>query len=229
MDKNQYDICMEVLRRLDKAGVLSKLILIGSWCLLLYKEHYSKNDMIPALRTRDIDFLISRKTKFNKKINLPKLFEDLGFIEDYYYPEGLVKLIHPELIMEFLVSEKGRGSSKPYPLPFLSMNAQRLRLLDLLEQNTIVVIFNGLKINLPHPVNFGLHKLIISQRRKNEDKRLKDLDAGLSVLNLYIENEGGDKLHEVFQKISQKQKRKILDILEEQKSYNILEILNRSS
>ena len=173
-----------------------------------------------------MDFLVSRNTDFRKKINLPELLKDLGFIEDYYYPAGLVKLIHPELIMEFLVSEKGRGSSKPYPLPFLSMNAQRLRLLDLLEQNTIVVIFNGMKINVPHPVNFGLHKLIISQRRKNEDKRLKDLDAGLSVLNLYIENEGGDKLHKVFQKISLKQKKKILDLLEKERSYKVLEILN---
>src|SRR4030042_1327152 len=128
--------------------------------------------------------------------------------------------------MEFLVTDKGKGSSKPYPLPFLSMNAQRLRFLDLLEEHTIVVIVNGTKIILPHPVNFGLHKLIISYRRKNEDKRLKDVEAGLSVLNLYIENEGADKLYEVFQKISQKQKRKILELLKKEKSYKILEILN---
>ncbi len=106
------------------------------------------------------------------------------------------------------------------------MNAQRLRFLDLLEEDTIVVIVNGIKITLPHPVNFGLHKLIISFRRKNEDKRLKDIEAGISVLNLCIENEGVHKLYEMFQKISKKQKKKILESLEKEKSYNILEILN---
>ena len=226
MDKSQFDICMEVLRRLDKAGVLSKVILIGSWCLPLYGVHYSAKSNLTTLRTRDIDFLVSRNTKFHEKINLPALLKDLGFIEDYNYPVGLIKLIHPELIMEFLVPERGRGSSKPYPLPFLSMNAQRLRFLELLEENTITVIFNGLEINVPHPVNFGLHKLIISQKRKKEDKRSKDLDAGLSVLNLHIEKKGGDQLTKVFEKISQRQKRRILEVLEEEKSYNILEILN---
>ena len=98
------------------------------------------------------------------------------------------------------------------------MNAQRLRFLELLEENTITVIFYGLEINVPHPVNFGLHKLIISQRRRNEDKRLKDLYAALSVLNLHIEKKGGDKLIEVFERISQKQRRKILELLEEEKS-----------
>jgi len=66
------------------------------------------------------------KQKFNNKVDLPALLEDLGFILDHSFPEGYVKLIHPELIIEFLVPEIGRGTSKPYPLPELAMNAQRL-------------------------------------------------------------------------------------------------------
>lgn len=123
MDKNQYDLFLEILKRLDNAGILSKVILIGSWCLPLYKEHYSGQNNLTTLRTRDIDFLISRKVKIKEKVDLPKLFEDLGFIEDYKYPQGYVQLVHPELIMEFLVAEKGKGSDEPYSLPFLSMNA----------------------------------------------------------------------------------------------------------
>lgn len=172
MGKSQYDICMEVLKRMDGAGVLSKVILIGSWCLPLYREYYSGENVISSLRTRDIDFLVSQKARFEEKINLPKLLEDLGFIEYLDYPAGHIKLIHPELIMEFLVHEKGRGSSKPHPLPFLSMNAQRLRFLDILEEDTITVTISGIKITLPHPVNFGLHKLIISNRRSNADNNL---------------------------------------------------------
>lgn len=212
---------------MNDAGVLSKVILIGSWCLPLYKEYYSGENAMSALRTRDIDFLVSQKTKFEEKVNLPKMLEDMGFIEEYKYPEGLVKLIHPELIMEFLVHKKGRGSSKPFPLPFLSMNAQRLRFLDLLEENTIEVIFNGIKIIVPHPVNFGLHKLIISNRRKNEEKSIKDLQAGLSVLNLCVENKEEEKIQEVFKHILQKQQKGIIELLAHEKAYKILDVINR--
>ena len=225
MDKNQYDVFLEILKRLDKVGVLSNVVLIGSWCLPLYRDHYSGDNTLTTLRTRDIDFLVSRKEQMKKKVDLPKLFEDLGFIEDYKYPQGFVKLVHPELIMEFLVPEKGRGSNEPYPLPFLSMNAQRLRFLDLLEKNTIVVIVNGIKIKVPHPINYGLHKLIISSRRDSEDKRIKDIEAGLSVLNMYVEIEGNEMLRKVFKGISQKQKRNITKLLEDERSYNLLEIL----
>lgn len=226
MGKSQYDICMEVLKRMDGAGVLSKVILIGSWCLPLYREYYSGENVLSSLRTRDIDFLVSQKTRFEEKINLPKLLEDLGFIEDHDYPAGYIKLIHPELIMEFLVHEKGRGSSKPYPLPFLSMNAQRLRFLDILEEDTITVTIRGIKITLPHPVNFGLHKLIISNRRSNADKKQKDIQAGLSVLNMCIEQGEDKRLYNVYQRISSIQKKKIIALLEEEKSYGILEKLN---
>jgi len=226
VDKNQYDIFLEVLRRLDKTGVLSNVVLIGSWCLPLYRDYFSGESTLTALRTRDIDFLISRKIQMKEKVDLPRLFEDLGFIEDYKYPHGFVKLVHPELIMEFLVAEKGRGSDEPYPLPFLSMNAQRLRFLDLLEENTIVVVVNGIKVKVPHPVNYGLHKLIISSRRKDEDKKRKDIDAGLSVLNLCVENEGKDMLREVYQNIFNKQKKNIIKLLENEKEYGLLEILN---
>jgi hypothetical protein len=226
VDKRQYDIFLEVLRRLDKTGVLSKVVLIGSWCLPLYRDYYSKESTLTALRTRDVDFLVPRNEQMKEKVDLPKLFEDLGFIEDYKYPQGFVKLVHPELIMEFLVSEKGRGSDDPYPLPFLSVNAQRLRSLELLEENTIVVIVNGIKVKVPHPVNYGLHKLIISYRRNNGEKKRKDIEAGLSVLKLYVENEGKDMLREVYQNIFNKQKKNIIELLETEKEYSLLEILN---
>jgi hypothetical protein len=75
VDKSQYDICLEVLKRLDDSGVLSKIILIGSWCLPLYRDLYFCDREISALRTRDIDFLVSRETKFNNKVDLPVLLD----------------------------------------------------------------------------------------------------------------------------------------------------------
>lgn len=222
MDKRQYNICLEVLRRLDNSDILSKLVIVGSWCLPLYRDFYFCVRDVSTLRTRDIDFLVSRNVKFNNKVDLPALFENLGFISDHSYPEGYIRLIHPELIIEFLVPEIGRGTTKPYPLPELSINAQRLRFLELLETDRIIVDFNGLKVTLPHPVNFGLHKIIVSSRRKSVEKKAKDIKTGIEVLRLCIANKDVPKLVELFKSISKKQQKKITKTLEDNKSEDIL-------
>ena len=41
MGKNQYELCIKVLKRFDKAGVLKDVILIGSWCIPFYKEYFA--------------------------------------------------------------------------------------------------------------------------------------------------------------------------------------------
>lgn len=225
MDRSQYDIYLEILKRLNDKGVLPKIILIGSWCLPLYRESYFCGSDISALRTRDIDFLVSRNTKFDNKVDLPVLLEDLGFILDHSFPEGHVRLIHPELIIEFLVPEMGRGTSKPYPLPELGMNAQRLRFLDLLERDTIIVEVSGLAVNLPHPANFGLHKIMVSSRRTNVDKKSKDIQAGLEVLRLCVDNMDGQKLNELFRCISQKQRKRIIQSFEENEAKDLLSVV----
>jgi len=46
-------------------------------------------------------------------VGLPALLEDLSFVLEHSFPEGYVRLIHPEFILEFLVPEAGRRTSKP--------------------------------------------------------------------------------------------------------------------
>jgi hypothetical protein len=52
--------------------------------------------------------------------------------------------------------------------PSLGINAQPLRYLDLLLQDTIAVDFQGIELCLPHPIRFALHKLIIAGRRHSD-------------------------------------------------------------
>ena len=53
-----YDLCLEVLERLQKSGILDGMIIIGSWCQYFYKTYFSKVDYSSSIRTRDIDFLV---------------------------------------------------------------------------------------------------------------------------------------------------------------------------
>lgn len=70
MEKNQYELCIEVLRRFDKAGVLRNIVLIGSWCMLFYKDYFADVKYILTIRTRDIDFLIPNPVKIKKRLIL---------------------------------------------------------------------------------------------------------------------------------------------------------------
>jgi len=91
--EKQYDLCLEVLRRLNKAGVLNRLIVIGSWCIYFYKSYFSDVDYSSSIRTRDIDFVVPIPVKFRKKTNIPELLKDLGFIVDFHAKgeEGIMK------------------------------------------------------------------------------------------------------------------------------------------
>ncbi|HNS79097.1 MAG TPA: hypothetical protein PKM17_10645, partial [Syntrophorhabdus sp.] len=58
MEKNQYELCIEIFRQLNKAKLLNDVILIGSWCQPFYKTYFGKTPFNPVIRTRDIDAAI---------------------------------------------------------------------------------------------------------------------------------------------------------------------------
>ncbi len=225
MEKKQYDLCIEVLRRLEKVKVLNNIVLIGSWCIPFYKEYFSKVAYISSIRTRDIDLLVPNPAKIKIKVDLPNLLKDLGFIVGFYGRKGYIKLEHPELIIEFLVPERGRGIDKPYPLTQLGLNAQALRFLDFLSANLIRLNIEGVSVSLPHPVNFALHKLIISPRRKNSEKTTKDREAAIKILGAVIDKGETEAIKEVFDSIPKKWQRKISNVLNEFKEFEIIKTL----
>ncbi|MBU4312550.1 MAG: nucleotidyltransferase domain-containing protein [Candidatus Omnitrophica bacterium] len=216
MEKNQYKLCLEVLRRFNKEGILDGLILIGSWCLYFYKDYFKETPYIDiaALKTRDIDFLVPIPSKIRKSVDVPELLKDLGFVTDFKGQKGYIKLDHPDLILEFLVPEKGRGSDQPYKLPQLGINATALRFLSFLIDNVIRVKVEDFYINVPHPANFALHKLIIFQRRATEHKALKDKNTAIEVLKALF-NKGDSRIvKKTLDSIPRKWKSKIMKGLE---------------
>ena len=166
------ELCFEVLRRLDRAGVLQDLVLVGSWCTYFYNLHFGGKAKLSALRTRDIDFMVRRPPKLKAKIDVGGLLKDLGFLPDLG-PEGCVSLFHPDLIIDFLMPERGRGTQAAIAIPALGISAQPLRFLDFLSRGTIVLNYGGTDIQVPHPASFALHKLIVSGRRPKPEKKEK--------------------------------------------------------
>lgn len=157
MEKNQYELCASVLRRLDDAGVLPGMVIIGSWCVLFYEGYFNTPGYGASIRTRDLDLAIPLPPCFGQKVDLAGQLGELGFVVDFKGRDGYIRFLHPDLIVEFLVPERGRGSNKPFDVPTLGINAQPLRFLDLLLGDTIAVPFRSVNLRLPHPANFAIH------------------------------------------------------------------------
>ena len=225
MEKNQYELCIEVLRRLNNKNVLKDIILIGSWCMLFYKEYFAGVKYLSTIKTRDVDFLVPYPDKIRVNVDIPDLLKDLGFIIGHWGRQGYMKLEHPDLVVEFLSPEKGRGTDKPVLLPQLKINATALRFLNFLAENTIKVKVEDFHVLLPHPANFALHKLIIAQRRSKEDKAAKDKIMALEILNALIKKGETRKIKTVLKSIPLKWQKKILNALVKEKEKEILEIL----
>lgn len=227
MEKKQSELCFEILRRFHKEGILDDLILIGSWCVYFYKEYFSNVPYIEqaTIRTRDVDFLVDKPAKIKHSVNVPELLKDLGFVTIFKGREGYLKLDHPDLMLEFLVPERGKGTSKPVPLTKLGMNAVALRFLSLLSENVIKIKVENFNISLPHPANFALHKLIIFQRRFKEDKAIKDRNAAVEILRALINKSESVTIKHIFNSLIPKWQKKIIKGLRDMKEKEILKIL----
>lgn len=223
--EKRYALFLEVLRRFQAAGLLKELILIGRWCQHFYRSYFTGLRYTPTIRTRDIDFLVPVPFRFKNKVDVEELLRDEGFVVTFSGGAGYMKLMHPDLIVEFLVPEKGKGSDRPYPLPQLSMNAQPLRFLDYLLQNTIRIEAEGLKINVPHPAAFALHKLIISARRTKEEKLVKDRKEALAILTALVRKGDAGEIRKMFEKMPTGWRKKVLDALTETDNVEIMRIL----
>jgi hypothetical protein len=196
--KSQHELCLEILRRFNKAGVLGDLILIGSWSVLFYEEYFGDRRASVTLRTRDMDFLVAQPERMRGEADVPGLLKDLGFVSEFFTSSGHIRLLHPDLIVEFLVPEVGRGRKNPFPLRKLKINAQPLRFLNLLTTDVIRARVDDFVVTLPHPVNFTLQKLIISERRSKSEKASRDRETALRLLAALAEQGEGPLVVERF-------------------------------
>lgn len=175
------DVVNRILRVFDENHLWDNGVeLVGSWCFLLYTEHFGVKSY--PFRTVDIDFLIPNPFKSKKKINIADLLEGLGY-KTAFNSDGSIYLWNPELKIEFITAEKGRGSEKAIEIKNLSLRAIPLRYTDILLAEPVSIIEDGINVRIPSPASFALHKLLISAKRKNPEKKAKDIEQALLVLD----------------------------------------------
>jgi hypothetical protein len=211
------EITRKILKVFADNGLFNEGVeLIGSWCFQLYQKHLGAKSF--PLRTQDIDFLIPNPFHGKEHVDFIEQLEKLGFNRDFKQ-NGSLYLWNAELKIEFITPEKGAGVDGSIKIGKLGINAIPLRFVSLLLDNPITVVENGVKILLPNPVNFCLHKLIIASRRRKIDKSIKDLQQAICTSVIVNKQE----LLELFISLPKKWKTAILQMLE--KARNELPLL----
>jgi hypothetical protein len=127
-----------------------------------------------------------------------------------------MQFVHKDLMLEFIVPERGRGSNKPFKIPDLGINAQPLRFMDFLAGNVIRLKFAGLKVSVPHPVNFALLKVIVSARRQKSVKKENDLRQAIEVMSALVEAREEDSLKQAFSLCPAKWRKSIITTLQDE-------------
>ena len=187
MEKNdQTGLLLRILKRFSETGVLDQCMLIGSWCLYFYRLEFKKADLLSTVRTLDVDFLIPHPGQIKKIVDIPELLKGEGFIPLLNFSNGLVRYQHPDLLLEFLVPELGRGYHKPRDIRPWHIQAQEIRYLNFLTAFPQKIQYQDMIICVPDPAAFALHKLIISARRTKKEKREKDLETAVGILKFLL-------------------------------------------
>ena len=145
VEESQNDIFSQILKKLEQENVLKELVLVGSWCLPIYKEIYGKIPNIPVLRTSDLDLLVSNPRNIHHLANVDKLLQDIGFIRSFDMSSPLIKYKHSKLDIEFL-SARIRGNEKIIKIPQLSITAQVLDYMEIAVQYAMETEYIGIKL-----------------------------------------------------------------------------------
>lgn len=212
-ENNQFKLLYRILRRFQEADILQEMMLIGSWCLHFYRFAFEDHGGMPAFRTMDVDFLIPDIDQVKHEVDIPKLLKEEGFLSHYHRASGMVKFDHPDLRVEFLVPELGRGHDKPLEIQKLGIKAQGLRYLNFLTGYARIISHADLHINVPEPAAFALHKLIISGRRLNKEKAGKDLQMAIGLLDfLYMKPREVGRIKAILRTIPRKWVETILSV-----------------
>ena len=134
----------------------------------------------------------------------------------HYRSSNWIVYDHPELRVEFLVPEIGRGYDKAQRVEKLHVTAQGLRYLNLLAGYPRSVSYKTLSIRVPEPAAFALQKLITSTRRTKAAKGRKDLDAAIALLDwIFSHPRERGKLEDVLKDLPKRWLRDVQNLAEQ--------------
>ncbi len=65
------DLFLKVIDQMAKGGVLTGIVLIGSWVLPIYRMYFNNVPEIPVLTATDVDFLVGMPPRVRREFDVP--------------------------------------------------------------------------------------------------------------------------------------------------------------
>jgi hypothetical protein len=212
LDQDEF---LSILRALHEAGVLGELVLIGSWCLLLYKERFA-SPLIPSVRTSDVDLLVPWPKRVKKQANVPAALASLGFMAVTSFTDGYTKFARGDLVVEFLMPLRGDGREQILNVKSLGITTQGLRHLNYQDDELLPMQYGGFVVRVPRPELYTLFKFIVHTERKNPVKKAKDLLTAQQMADfLMLSEEGRQSLTWAFSRLMKKQQKILLSVVKD--------------
>ena len=207
----------DVIEAFNQVGLLSHVMIIGSWAEYIYKKFLSL-DFTLDLRTRDIDFFYRNINKPHEKLKIIDALEEKGFVYSEDIISGVGKFFLRDCIeVEFITRMLGKGQAVN-KIPSLGVKAESLREVNMLTNYSLELKCDGYSLIVPEPEIYALQKLYANKTRKPIFKKEKDIRSIRELLP-YLNK---SRLHSIFNELIKNEQKRILETIQ----LNYLNYLN---
>lgn len=209
----------EVLDVLNKEGILTKSIIIGSWCLLFYK--YIFENFEPTLRTTDIDFYVPNPKSIKANDSVISSLKDINYDMVHDSCTNRTSFISPEgFEIEFL-TKLNRNQLPTIQLGNTGIHAESIPYVEIFAGSYIEVNYEGIIVKVASPASYVIQKLLINDDRK--EKKEKDIESIKHVLfYVNVSRKYLDELVELYNSLPPKWKKKI-DLVAKNNDINLFQ------
>ena len=171
----QEDEFVRFLSLLNEVGCLEHVVLIGSWAEYLYERVSLLEGFESNIKSMDIDFLVRNLRRPIPEVRLASEAKKRGYLVESDRLTGVTKIYSAQGIeVEFLIGKKGAGLEAALKTN-LGVTAQSLRHMEMLVRSMITVDYMGMRVNVPAPEAYAVHKMIVNEERGR--KQEKDAQA----------------------------------------------------
>lgn len=168
---------------------LSVIVIGGGWVPLLYYHYLLADKSREPIRTRDIDLLVDIHVPVVGEKSVDRLLLEAGFRPSFksldappvIHYEGTID--GEEVEIEFLTDQRGARDDRVIEVQ-KGLHAEALRFISIPIIHAIEVViddfriggkYHPLTVKVPSPEAYIFHKGLIFERRKDKQKKAKDL------------------------------------------------------
>ena len=192
-----------VLLALADSGVFRlRSVLVGTMAYRAYGPMLGVRLASASVMTDDIDVAQFRSISIAVEDQVPPVLTTLRTVDPTFEAIGRpfsrqsdAYVAASKLKVEFLTPMRGPAEDAPAVLPALGTASQPLRFLDYLiyqECKAVLPFGAGILVNVPDPVRYAWHKLIVAERRVMPEKISKDLAQAETLFEVLVEDRPDD-------------------------------------